>query len=187
MATQDVDQRTFNWNASLAQVKAARANVERLVAEEGFKHLIAPFDGVVTARDTDVGALINVGAAGGSALFVVSWPLGLLVSSAFFLVTIVTTPLIVRLVVSSLYAGRALDAASTLEVDGERLRVTSAVAGASRREWVIERSDVERVDERGRLIVIHLREGDLPRVALPRPPIAAHPDVLAAIRGLAQP
>lgn len=72
VATQDVDQRTFTWNASLAQVKAAQANVERLVAEEGFKHLVAPFDGIVTARDTDVGALINVGAAGGTALFVVS-------------------------------------------------------------------------------------------------------------------
>lgn len=72
VATQDVDQRTFSWNANIAQVKAAQANVDRLVAEEGFKHLIAPFDGVVTARDTDVGALINVGAAGGTELFVVS-------------------------------------------------------------------------------------------------------------------
>jgi RND family efflux transporter MFP subunit len=72
VATQDVDQRTFTWSASIAQVKAARANVDRLAAEEGFKHLIAPFDGVVTARETDIGALINVGAAGGSELFVVS-------------------------------------------------------------------------------------------------------------------
>lgn len=72
VAVQDVDQRTFTWNASVAQVKAAQANVDRLVAEEGFKRLIAPFDGIVTARDTDIGALINVGAAGGAALFVVS-------------------------------------------------------------------------------------------------------------------
>jgi RND family efflux transporter MFP subunit len=43
-----------------------------LVAEEGFKHLSAPFDGIVTARETDIGALINVGAAGGAELFVVS-------------------------------------------------------------------------------------------------------------------
>jgi RND family efflux transporter MFP subunit len=63
---------TTAWSASIAQVKAARANVDRLAAEEGFKHLIAPFDGVVTARETDIGALINVGAAGGSELFVVS-------------------------------------------------------------------------------------------------------------------
>jgi RND family efflux transporter MFP subunit len=72
VAKQDVDQRTFTWNANVAQVKAAQANVDRLVAEEGFKHLIAPFDGIVTARETDIGALINVGAAGGAELFVVS-------------------------------------------------------------------------------------------------------------------
>src|SRR4029077_2462013 len=72
VATQDVDQRTFTWNANVAQVKAAQANVDRLVAEESCKHLIAPFDGIVTARETDIGALINVGAAGGTELFVVS-------------------------------------------------------------------------------------------------------------------
>jgi RND family efflux transporter MFP subunit len=72
VAQQDVDQRTFTLNANNAQVKAAQASVDRLVAEQGFKHLIAPFDGVVTARETDIGALINVGAAGGAELFVVS-------------------------------------------------------------------------------------------------------------------
>lgn len=72
VAQQDVDQRTFTLNANLAQVKAAQANVDRLVAEEGFKRLTAPFDGIVTARETDIGALINVGAAGGAELFVVS-------------------------------------------------------------------------------------------------------------------
>jgi RND family efflux transporter MFP subunit len=72
VAKQDVDQRTFTWNANIAQVKSAQANVDRLVAEEGFKRLIAPFDGIVTARETDIGALINVGAAGGTELFVVS-------------------------------------------------------------------------------------------------------------------
>jgi RND family efflux transporter MFP subunit len=72
VAKQDVDTRTFTWNADVAQVKAAQANVDQLVAEEGFKRLIAPFDGIVTARETDIGALINVGAAGGAELFVVS-------------------------------------------------------------------------------------------------------------------
>jgi RND family efflux transporter MFP subunit len=56
----------------MAQLKAAKANVDRLSAEEGFKRLIAPFDGIVTARNTDIGALINVGASGGVPLFVVS-------------------------------------------------------------------------------------------------------------------
>jgi RND family efflux transporter MFP subunit len=72
VAKQDVDQRTFTWDANIAQVKAAQANVDRLIAEQGFKRLVAPFDGIVTARDTDIGALINVGAAGGAELFVVS-------------------------------------------------------------------------------------------------------------------
>jgi RND family efflux transporter MFP subunit len=72
VAKQDVDTRTFTWNANIAQVKAAQANVDQLVAEESFKRLIAPFDGIVTARATDIGALINVGAAGGAQLFVVS-------------------------------------------------------------------------------------------------------------------
>jgi RND family efflux transporter MFP subunit len=72
VAKQDVDQRTFTADANLAQVKAAQANVDRLVAEFGFKRLIAPFDGIVTARETDIGQLINVGATGGAELFVVS-------------------------------------------------------------------------------------------------------------------
>jgi RND family efflux transporter MFP subunit len=72
VAKQDVDQRTFTADANLAQVKAAQANVDRLVAEAGFKRLIAPFDGIVTARETDIGQLINVGATGGAELFVVS-------------------------------------------------------------------------------------------------------------------
>ena len=72
VATQDVDQRNFTWNANIAQVKAAQASLDRLIAEEDFKRLIVPFDGVVTARETDIGALINVGAAGGAELFVVS-------------------------------------------------------------------------------------------------------------------
>src|SRR5882757_2086888 len=72
VAKQDVDQRTFTWNANIAQVQSAQASVDRLVAMEGFKRLSAPFDGIVTARATDIGALINVGASGGAQLFVVS-------------------------------------------------------------------------------------------------------------------
>ena len=72
VAKQDVDQRTFTLNANLAQVKSSEANVDRLKAEEAFKRLVAPFDGVVTARETDIGALINVGASGGAELFVLS-------------------------------------------------------------------------------------------------------------------
>ena len=72
VAKQDVDQRTFTYDANMAQVKAAQANVDQLVALEGFKRLVAPFDGIVTARETDIGQLINVGSTGGAELFVVS-------------------------------------------------------------------------------------------------------------------
>ena len=46
-------------------VNSGQANVERLEALAGYKKITAPFDGMVTARDTDVGALINAGGASG--------------------------------------------------------------------------------------------------------------------------
>jgi RND family efflux transporter MFP subunit len=42
----------------------AQADVDRLESLESFKQVVAPFDGVVTARETDIGALINAGSAG---------------------------------------------------------------------------------------------------------------------------
>lgn len=72
VAQQDVDQRTADYTAKLAQMKAAQANVDRLQATKAFARIVAPFDGVVTARDTDVGALINSGGGTGQELFVVS-------------------------------------------------------------------------------------------------------------------
>jgi RND family efflux transporter MFP subunit len=60
--------------ASKATADAARANVRELEATESFKSIVAPFDGVVTQRNTDVGALVNAGSGGnaGQALFEVS-------------------------------------------------------------------------------------------------------------------
>jgi RND family efflux transporter MFP subunit len=73
VAQQDVDQRTADYTARAATAAAAKANVDRLVATKAFAHIVAPFDGVVTARDTDVGALINAGSGGvGQELFEVS-------------------------------------------------------------------------------------------------------------------
>ncbi len=73
VAQQDVDQRNGDYTAKQAIVAAAQANVNRLIATKGFARIVAPFDGVVTARDTDVGALINAGSGGvGQELFVVS-------------------------------------------------------------------------------------------------------------------
>jgi len=50
-------------------VQSAAANVARLREMESFKRVLAPFDGVVTQRNTDVGALINAGQSPGAALF----------------------------------------------------------------------------------------------------------------------
>jgi RND family efflux transporter MFP subunit len=73
VAQQDVDQRTADYAAKEAIVAAAKANVDRLVATKAFARIVAPFDGVVTARDTDVGALVNAGSGGvGQELFAVS-------------------------------------------------------------------------------------------------------------------
>jgi membrane fusion protein (multidrug efflux system) len=56
----------------MAAVNSGQANVERLEALAAYKKITVPFDGVVTARDTDVGALINAGGGSGPAMFVIS-------------------------------------------------------------------------------------------------------------------
>ncbi|MGB6452016.1 MAG: efflux RND transporter periplasmic adaptor subunit [Steroidobacteraceae bacterium] len=56
------------YDAALAGVKSDQGVVDRLNALERFKNLVAPFDGVVTVRNTDIGDLINAGSGPGSAL-----------------------------------------------------------------------------------------------------------------------
>jgi RND family efflux transporter MFP subunit len=51
-------------NAARADMAVAQADVDRLESLQGFKRVVAPFDGTVTARETDIGALINAGSAG---------------------------------------------------------------------------------------------------------------------------
>jgi len=69
---QDIDQRTADAANKAGLVKSTQANLDRLRVLEKYKRITAPFDGLVTARTTDVGALINAGSVGGAALFVVS-------------------------------------------------------------------------------------------------------------------
>lgn len=69
---QDVDERTQDYAAKKARVAAAQANVDRLAATKGFARIVAPFDGVITARNTDIGALINAGEGSGAQLFSLS-------------------------------------------------------------------------------------------------------------------
>ena len=69
VSPQDADTRRATAEATKAAQASAMANVARLEQLESFKRLVAPFDGVVTARNTDVGALINAGQSAGTQLF----------------------------------------------------------------------------------------------------------------------
>ena len=66
VSPQDADTRAATAAATKASADSAQANVGRLQDLESFKRVLAPFDGVVTARNTDIGALINAGAGQGA-------------------------------------------------------------------------------------------------------------------------
>jgi RND family efflux transporter MFP subunit len=72
VSKQTLDQRAADADNRQGMVKSMQANLDRLKVLEKYKRITAPFDGLVTARTTDVGALINAGSSGGPALFVVS-------------------------------------------------------------------------------------------------------------------
>jgi RND family efflux transporter MFP subunit len=68
----DLDTRLADFGNKQGLVKSAQANLDRLRVLEKYKSIQAPFDGLVTARTTDIGSLINAGNGGGAPLFVVS-------------------------------------------------------------------------------------------------------------------
>jgi RND family efflux transporter MFP subunit len=72
VSMQEIDERTADLSNKNAAVKAGQANVERLEALAAYKKITVPFDGIVTARDTDVGALISAGGNTGPPMFVIS-------------------------------------------------------------------------------------------------------------------
>ncbi len=72
VAKQDADEKLGDYQAKQAMTQASKANVDRLLAMKGFTRITSPFDGMITARNTDIGALINVGSSTGQELFVVS-------------------------------------------------------------------------------------------------------------------
>jgi RND family efflux transporter MFP subunit len=65
VSQQDVDNAVGTYNANKAIVDANQSNVKQLEALQSFEKIYAPFDGIITARNTDVGALIDSGSAGG--------------------------------------------------------------------------------------------------------------------------
>jgi RND family efflux transporter MFP subunit len=64
VAQQDADNAVGTYNANKAIVEANQANVKQLEALQSFEKIYAPFDGIITARNTDIGDLINSGSNG---------------------------------------------------------------------------------------------------------------------------
>jgi RND family efflux transporter MFP subunit len=64
VSRQETDQASTNLRAAIAAVDASTANVRRLENLQSFETVYAPFAGVITARNTDIGALIDAGASG---------------------------------------------------------------------------------------------------------------------------
>jgi len=72
VSQQEVDERRSADAQARANLAAADANVERLKQTENFKRVLAPFSGVITRRNVDVGDLIDAGGGAGRALFVLA-------------------------------------------------------------------------------------------------------------------
>ena len=72
VSRQESDEKSGDYKAKQTIVVAAAARVEQLKAMQSFRRITAPFDGIVTARKTDIGALINAGHDTGRDLFVVA-------------------------------------------------------------------------------------------------------------------
>jgi RND family efflux transporter MFP subunit len=66
VSKQEVDNAVGDLEAKVATVKSSEANVRRLEELESFKHVYAPFSGVITRRNVDTGTLINAGNGGAS-------------------------------------------------------------------------------------------------------------------------
>ena len=69
VSQQDLDEKRSGEVQAAANLAAADANVERLRQLEGFKRVVAPFAGVITRRNVDVGDLIDAGGGAGRVLF----------------------------------------------------------------------------------------------------------------------
>jgi RND family efflux transporter MFP subunit len=72
VSRQEADEKASEAETASANQLAARADVDRLAALEAFKRIVAPFDGTVTARNTDIGDLITANTNGGEPLFSVA-------------------------------------------------------------------------------------------------------------------
>ncbi|KAF1009457.1 MAG: Multidrug resistance protein MdtE [Luteibacter sp.] len=72
VSKQEADEKASEAETARANVLAAKADVDRLAALESFKQIVAPFDGTVTARNTDIGDLVTANNDSGRPLFAVA-------------------------------------------------------------------------------------------------------------------
>jgi RND family efflux transporter MFP subunit len=173
ISQQDLDQRASDASNKQGLVRAAQANLDRLRVLEQYKRIVAPFDGLVTARTTDVGALINAGSGGGPPMFVVSETSKLRVYVNVPQNYVPSIPLGTRaLIAVPEYPSRTFPA--TVEASAQAVDVAS---GTTRMQLVVDNS-------RGELMT-----GDFTNVgfSLPHPEIAINVPASALIfnqRGL---
>jgi len=166
ISQQDLDQRAADASNKQGLVRAAQANLDRLGVLAQYKRLTAPFDGLVTSRTTDVGALINAG-GGGPPLFVVSdtSKLRVYVSVPQSYVPNIPVGTNAQIVVPE-YPGRTFPA--TVEASSQSVEIAS---GTTRMQLVVDNSNHE------------LMTGDFTNVTfdLPHPEIAINVPASALI------
>ena len=166
ISQQDLDQRAADASNKQGLVRAAQANLDRLRVLEQYKRLTAPFDGLVTARTTDIGALINAG-GGGPPLFVVSETSRLRVYVNVPQSYVPNIPIGTKAQISvPEYPGRTFPA--TVEASAQAVDIAS---GTTRMQLVVDNSHAE------------LMTGDFTNVTfdLPHPEIAINVPASALI------
>jgi len=166
ISQQDLDQRAADASNKQGLVRAAQANLDRLRVLEQYKRLTAPFDGLVTARTTDIGALINAG-GGGPPLFVVSETSHLRVYVNVPQSYVPNIPIGTKAQISvPEYPGRTFPA--TVEASAQAVDIAS---GTTRMQLVVDNSHAE------------LMTGDFTNVTfdLPHPEIAINVPASALI------
>lgn len=72
ISQQEYENRASDFDAKQAQYQSTKANFEHLQVNKRFARITAPFDGIVTERNTDIGALINIGSSASPPLFTIS-------------------------------------------------------------------------------------------------------------------
>lgn len=159
ISKQVFDQRVADANNKEGLVGSAQADLDRLRVLEKYKSIVAPFDGVVTVRTTDVGALINAGGSGSTALFVVSdvSKLRLYVSVPQSFVPSIRIGTAAQLAVPE-YPGRAFTA--TVEASAQSV---DPVSGTTRMQLVVDNAKGELMT--GAYASVHL-ELTYPSVAI---------------------